>query len=82
MTIREAFDDAMHRETPDEAMRALREGGVWMADVDTMTQAIHDVYCGIMADHEHPNEKDRDQARQLIAAIGQSIGTGAGATKG
>jgi hypothetical protein len=81
MTIRQAFDDAMHRETPDEAMRALREGGVWMADVDTMTQAIHEVYCGIMADHEHPNEKDRDQARQLIAAIGQSFGTGAGATK-
>jgi crotonobetainyl-CoA:carnitine CoA-transferase CaiB-like acyl-CoA transferase len=81
MTMRQAFDDAMHRETPDEAMRALREGGVWMADVDTMTQAIHKVYCGIMADHEHPNEKDRDQARQLIAAIGQSIGTGAGATK-
>ena len=82
MTVRQAFDDAMHRETPDEAMRALREGGVWMADVDTMTQAIHKVYCGIMADHEHPNEKDRDQARQLIAAIGQSIGTGAGATTG
>ena len=35
------------------------------------------VYCGIMADHDHPNEKDQDQARQLIAAIGQSIGTGA-----
>jgi hypothetical protein len=27
------------------------------------------VYCGIMADHNHPNEKDRDQARQLIAAL-------------
>ena len=81
MTIRQAFDDAMHRETPDEAMRALVEGGVWMADVDTMTQAIHQVYCGLMADHEQPNEKDRDQARQLIAAIGQSIRTGAGATK-
>ena len=81
MTIRQAFDDAMQRKTPDEAMRALLERGVWMADVDTMSQAIHEVYCGIMADHEHPNEKDRDQARQLIAAIGQSIGTGAGATK-
>jgi hypothetical protein len=30
-----------------------------------------------MADHDHPNEKDQEQARQLIAAIGQSIGTGA-----
>ncbi len=73
MTIRQALDDAMQRETPDEAMRALLERGVWMADADAMTQAIHKVYCGIMADHEHPNEKDREQARQLIAAIGQSI---------
>ena len=79
--MREALDEAMHRETTDGAMSALIERGVWMADADTMTQAIHTVYCGIMADHEHPNEKDRDQARQQIAAIGQSIGTGPGATK-
>jgi hypothetical protein len=77
MTTRDALDEAMHRGTVDDAMGVLLERGVWMADVDTMTQAIHKVYCGIMADHEHPNEKDRDQARQLIAAIGQSIGTGA-----
>ena len=82
MTTRDALDEAIHRGTVDGAMSALLERGVWMADVDTMTQAIHDVYCGIMADHEHPNEKDRDQARQLIAAIGRSIGTGAGARKG
>ncbi len=79
MTTREALDDAMHRATVDDAMGALLERGVWMADVDTMTQAIHSVYCGIMADHDHPNEKDREQARQLIAAIGQSIGSGAAA---
>jgi hypothetical protein len=81
MTMRDALDEAMHRETADDAMSALLERGVWMADADTMTQAIHDVYCGIMADHDHPNEKDRDQARQLIAAIGQSIGSGSGASK-
>jgi hypothetical protein len=80
VTTRDALDEAMHRDTVDGAMSALLERGVWMADVDTMTRAIHAVYCGIMADHEHPNEKDRDQARQLIAAIGQSIGTGTGAT--
>ena len=34
-----------------------------------MTQAIHDVYCGITADHEHPSDKDRDQASALIAAL-------------
>lgn len=82
MTTREALDEAMHRETVDSAMGALLERGVWMADVDTMTRAIHSVYCGIMADHDQPNDKDREQARQLIAAIGQSIGSGAGATKG
>ena len=78
MTIRDALDEAMHRENADEAISDLIRRGVWMADADTMTQAVHDVYCGIMADHEHPNEKDRDQARQLVAAIGQMIGTGGG----
>ncbi len=78
MTMREALDEAMHRETVDSAMGALLERGVWIANLDTMSQAIHDVYCGIMADHEHPNEKDRDQARQLVAAIGKAIGTGTG----
>jgi len=81
MTTRDVLDDAMHQENVDDALRALTDGGVWMADVDTMTQAIHSVYCGIMADHAEPNEKDREQARQLIAAIGQSIGTGAPAGK-
>jgi hypothetical protein len=82
MTTRDALDEAMQRETVDDAMSALLEREVWLADVDTMTQAIHTVYCGMMADHEQPNEKDRDQARQLIAAIGQSIGSGAGAANG
>jgi hypothetical protein len=80
MTTRDALDDAMHRENVDEAMGALIERGVWMTDVDSMSLAIHQVYCGIMADHDHPNEKDQEQARQLIAAIGQSIGTGVAAT--
>jgi len=65
----------MHRDSVDDAMKVLIEREVWVADADTMTQAIHDVYCGIMADHQHPNEKDRDQARQLIAAIGRSLGS-------
>jgi hypothetical protein len=77
MTMRQALDEAMHRQSPDDAIRALVQRGVWVADEDTMTEAVHQVYCGIMADHEHPNEKDRDQARQLIAAVGQAIGTGA-----
>jgi hypothetical protein len=77
MTMRSALDDAMRREDADHAISALIERGVWMVDEDSMTQAVHNVYCGIMADHEHPNDKDRDQARQLIAAIGTSLGGGA-----
>jgi hypothetical protein len=82
MTMQRALDQAMRRDTADEAMSALIERGVWMVDEDTMTQAIHNVYCGIMADHEHPNDKDREQARQMIAAIGRSIGPGPGAEQG
>jgi hypothetical protein len=77
VTTRDALDEAIHRDTVDDAISVLIEREVWMADADTLTQAIHSVYCGIMADHEQPNDKDREQARQLIAAIGRSIGTGA-----
>ena len=71
MTMREALDKAMRRDSADDAMAALHDGGVAMANEDTMSQAIHDVYCGIVADHQHPNDKDREQARQLIAALGR-----------
>ena len=50
-------------------MATLNEQGIAVVDLDTMSTAIHDVYCGIMADHEHPNDKDRDQARQLLEAM-------------
>ena len=76
MSVQEALEEAMHHETPAGVMESLVRQGVWMADEETMTAAVHNVYCGIMADHEHPNDKDRDQARQLIAAIGRSIETG------
>jgi hypothetical protein len=82
MTMQRALDEAMHRNSADDAMSTLIERGVWMVDEDTMTQAIHNVYCGIMADHAHPNDKDREQARQMIAAIGRSIGPGPGAEQG
>jgi hypothetical protein len=67
-TMRAALDQAMHSGDGD-VVRQLAEKGVAVSDVDTMTQAIHDVYCGITADHDHPSEKDRDQARALIAAL-------------
>ncbi len=70
-TMRDALDKAMGHGTADGTMAALQQGGIALADVDTMSQAIHDVYCGIMADHQHPNDKDRDQAQRLIDALGQ-----------
>ena len=80
MTTRDALQQAMASDSVDDAMGVLIEQEVWLADVDTMTQAIHSVYCGLMADHEQPNENDREQAKQLIAAIGQSLATEAAAT--
>ena len=68
-TMREALDQAMHQSGSGDAVRHLADSGIAVADVDTMSQAIHDVYCGITADHQHPNEKDRDQARAMMAAI-------------
>ena len=61
MTMREALEHAMGRQPDSDAIQRLQERGVALLSQDTMSQAIHDVYCGIMADHE--------QARALIAAI-------------
>ena len=69
MTMREALERAMGREPDGDTMERLRAGGLAMLNEDTMSKAIHDVYCGIMADHQHPNEKDHEQARALIAAL-------------
>ena len=69
-TMREALDRAMGR-SDGETLRKLQESGLAVVDQDSMSRAIHDVYCGIMADHTHPNEKDQEQARALIAAIQQ-----------
>ncbi len=67
-TMRAALDQAM-RQSGGDTVKQLADSGLAVSDVDTMTQAIHDVYCGITADHEHPNEKDREQARAMIAAL-------------
>ena len=71
-TMREALERAMGRQPDTETMQRLQEGGLAVLDVDTMSQAIHDVYCGIMADHTHPSEKDQEQARAMIAALQKS----------
>jgi hypothetical protein len=73
MTMREALERAMGREPDGETMRRLQEGGLMVLNEDTMSKAVHDVYCGIVADHQHPNEKDHEQARALIAAMQQAF---------
>jgi hypothetical protein len=68
MTMRDALEQALNI-PQGETVRRLTESGLAVANEDTMAQAIHDVYCGIVADHSHPNDKDRDQARTLIQAL-------------
>ncbi len=69
MTMQDALVRAMHLPDDSDTVRRLHEGGFAIADEDTMSRAIHDLYCGVMADHHEPNEKDRDQARGMIAAL-------------
>jgi hypothetical protein len=69
MTMRESLLEAMHVPSDGETARWMSERGVAVTDVDTMSQAIHDVYCGITADHDQPSEKDHQQAQMLIAAL-------------
>lgn len=69
MTMRDALTSAMNLPADGATMRRVHERGLAIADEDTMSRAIHDVYCGVMADHEHPSEKDREQARAMMAAI-------------
>jgi len=67
MTMEKALLDAMH--LPEGTVQRLHQSGMAVADEDTMSRAIHDIYCGIQADHQHPNEKDHAQARALIEAL-------------
>jgi hypothetical protein len=69
MTMRESLLEAMHVPSDSDTARWMQERGVAVTDVDTMSQAIHDVYCGITADHDHPSAKDHQQAQMLIAAL-------------
>ena len=68
-TMHEALEQAMGMRPDSETMTRIHANGLAIAHEDTVSQAIHDVYCGIMADHTDPSDKDREQARQLIAAM-------------
>jgi hypothetical protein len=69
MTIRDSLTEAMHLPSDSDTMHWLDQHGIAMANEQTMSQAIHDVYCGITSDHDHPNEKDHQQARDLLEAM-------------
>ena len=77
MTMKETLLEAMHVPSDSDTARWMSERGVAVTDVDTMSQAIHDVYCGITADHDHPSEKDHQQAQMLIAALQKQATTDA-----
>jgi hypothetical protein len=74
MSMRESLVEAMHLPPDSDTVEWLHRRGVALANQETMSQAIHDVYCGATADHDHPNEKDHDQARALIAAMQRHAG--------
>ena len=69
MSTRETLLEAMRLSTDSDTARWMSERGVALADQETMSQAIHDVYCGIAADHDQPNEKDHQQALAMITAL-------------
>jgi hypothetical protein len=73
MSMRETLEQAL-KIPQGETVHRLQEAGLAIASEDTMAQAIHDVYCGVMADHSHPSEKDREQARAMIAALQKAAG--------
>ena len=69
MSTRESLLEAMHLLPDSDTARWMLERGVALADEETMSQAVHDVYCGIAADHTEPSEKDHHQALAMIAAL-------------
>ena len=74
MSMRESLLEAMHLPPDSDTVRWLHDRGIVVADLATMSQAVHDVYCGATADHDHPSEKDHEQARALIGAMERASG--------
>jgi hypothetical protein len=69
VTMQDSLERAMGHKVDDDTMRRLHESGMAIMTEDSMSKAVHDVYCGVMADHDHPNQKDHEQARALMAAM-------------
>ena len=72
--MQQALENALGHKVDQETIRRLQEGGMAVMSADTVSQAVHDVYCGTMADHDEPSEKDRDQARALMQSMQAQAG--------
>ena len=73
MSTLETLLGAMHLSAESDTAQWMLQRGIALADEETMSQAIHDVYCGIAADHQEPNEKDHQGALAMIAAIQKQV---------
>ena len=73
MSTLESLLESMHLASDSDVGQWMIARGVALADEETMSQAIHDVYCGIAADHPEPNEKDHAQALAMIAALQKQV---------
>ncbi len=69
MGMRETLERVLGRGGSGDLVRRLGDQGIVLADEETMSRAIHACYCGPSPDHIDPNEKDRDQARVMLAAM-------------
>ncbi len=69
MTTQDALERAMGHTVDGDLGARLEAEGLAIADEDTMCRAVHYVFCGVLADHQEPNEKDRQQGRALIDAL-------------
>ena len=69
MSMRESLVQAMHLPADSDTVRWIQQSGLAVADQETMSQAIHDIYCGATADHATPNEKDLAQAQAMIDTL-------------
>ncbi len=73
MSTLESLLEAMQLSADSDVANWMADRGVALADEETMSQAIHDVYCGIAADHPEPNVKDHAQALAMIAALQKQV---------
>lgn len=73
MSTLDSLLEAM-RTTPDSEMGTwMVARGIALADEETLSQALHEVYCGIAADHPTPNAKDHAQALALISSMRRQL---------